>query len=63
MRALRLMLGVLLCLVGLVFVPLPGPGFLVVAAGAATLAGESRRLAQRLDRAELWLRARLPRRR
>lgn len=34
----------------------PGPGFLVLLIGAAIIAGQSRRLARALDRAELRLR-------
>jgi hypothetical protein len=56
-RVLRAMLGVLLVLVGLVFMALPGPGIVPVLAGLALLAGESRRLAERLDRAEVKVRS------
>lgn len=59
---LRICGGALVFLVGLFLVPLPGPGILIVLAGAALMAGESARLARRLDRAELWIRARLRRR-
>lgn len=53
--------GALLCVVGLVLMPLPGPGILIVLVGAALMAGESAPVARGLDRAELWLRARLGR--
>lgn len=59
-RALRAVLAVLLIAVGIVFLPLPGPGFVPLALGAALLAGQSRGVAAWLDRAELrvrrWLR-------
>jgi len=55
-RALRWVLGVLLVLLGIVFGPLPGPGFVPLLAGAALLAGESMHLAAWLDRAELRVR-------
>lgn len=58
-RVLRGTLGVVLVLVGLLFMALPGPGFVPALAGLALLAGESRALARALDRAELrarrWL--------
>lgn len=63
LRLLRLFGGAVISLLGLVLVPLPGPGILIVLAGAALMAGESGRLARRLDRTELWLRERLPGRR
>lgn len=59
-RLLRLAAGVLLCVIGVVLMPLPGPGALIAIGGAALMAGESRRVARGLDRSELWLRARLP---
>lgn len=55
-RVLRAMLGALLVLVGIIFMPLPGPGFVPALAGAALLAGESRAVAAWLDRAELRVR-------
>jgi len=56
-RVLRALLGVLLVLVGVVFMALPGPGIVPALAGLSLLAGESRRIAQALDRLELKLRA------
>lgn len=55
-RAMRSTLGLVLILIGVVFMALPGPGFVPVLAGLALLAGESARLARALDRAELRLR-------
>lgn len=59
-RALWIALGGGLVIVGLVFMPLPGPGFVPLGIGLALLAGESRRIASWLDRAEVrvrgWLR-------
>jgi uncharacterized protein (TIGR02611 family) len=48
--------GVLLIIGGLVLMPLPGPGSLIVVIGLALLAGVSRRAARLLDRGELRLR-------
>jgi hypothetical protein len=54
--------GILLIVVGIIFMPLPGPGFVPVLAGFALLGGESLRVAGWLDRVELrvrgWLRRR-----
>lgn len=61
-RVLRWVLGVVLVIVGVVFGPLPGPGFVPMLAGAALLAGESIRIATWLDRAELRVRGWLGRR-
>lgn len=47
----------LLILLGLIMMPAPGPGLLVVAAGAALMAGESAAVARALDRGELAIRA------
>lgn len=55
-RILRAVLGILLIAVGLVFLPLPGPGFVPLLFGAAVLAGESARMARWLDGAELRVR-------
>ena len=56
-RVARWVLAVLLIAVGLVFLPLPGPGFVPLGIGAAILAGESQRVADRLDRLELRVRS------
>ena len=56
-RASRAGGGVLLILLGVVFMPLPGPGFVPLLAGAALLAGESAGVAHALDRAELRVRS------
>ena len=56
--------GALIVLAGIVLLPLPGPGMLVVAAGALLMAEESRAMAAALDSLELRLRrliARMPR--
>lgn len=56
MRVLRMALGIVITLVGLVLMPAPGPGMLIVALGLAMLAHESLIVAKALDRAELWAR-------
>jgi hypothetical protein len=60
-RVLRGALGAVLVVVGLVFMPLPGPGFVGVLMGGALIAGESIRVARWLDRAELRVRGWLDR--
>jgi Putative transmembrane protein (PGPGW) len=55
-RVVRAVVSVVLILVGIVFMALPGPGFVPVLAGLALLAGDSRRLAAALDRLELKVR-------
>lgn len=60
-RGLRMLAAVGLTLIGLVMMPAPGPGMLVVLAGVALLAAESQSVARRLDRIELWVRGRLRR--
>lgn len=45
--------GLLLVLVGLVLMPMPGPGILVAVLGACLLARESGHAARLLDRTEL----------
>jgi uncharacterized protein (TIGR02611 family) len=55
-RPVVIVVGVAVVLVGLVALPAPGPGILIVAAGAALLARESRWIAERLDLAEVKLR-------
>jgi hypothetical protein len=56
-RILRVGLGLTLTIVGVLLWFLPGPGWLLVAFGMALLAGESRYLAQGLDRLEVLLRS------
>ena len=55
-RVLLIGTGILLVALGLVFGPLPGPGFVPALAGLALLAGESQRIATSLDRAEVKVR-------
>ena len=55
-RVALVSLGIVVVLVGLVALPAPGPGILIVAAGAALLARESRWIAERMDSVELRLR-------
>lgn len=50
--------GIAVILVGVVLLPLPGPGMLVILFGAALMAGHSRAVARLLDRGERWLRSR-----
>jgi hypothetical protein len=61
-RVGRWVAGIVLIIIGIIFMPLPGPGFVGVLAGAGLLGGESLRVAGWLDRAELrvrgWLRRR-----
>jgi hypothetical protein len=47
--------GLLLIAVGLALLVLPGPGLLVATFGLAMLAGESRRVANLMDRVDQWL--------
>ena len=49
-------LGVALCLAGLFFMAVPGPGTLVLALGLVLMAGESSTMARLLDWLELKLR-------
>ena len=48
--------GVLLVLAGILFLPLPGPGFLIIAAGALLMAGQSWSIARALDSLETTIR-------
>jgi len=57
-RRLRMAAAIGLILLGLVMMPAPGPGLLVVLAGLSLLASESLGTARRLDRLELWFRER-----
>ena len=59
--ACRLVLGVALLLVGLVMMPAPGPGMVVVALAAVMVARESRTAARCFDAIELRLRGLLRR--
>ncbi len=52
----RLVLGLVLLLVGLVMLPAPGPGMVVVALAAVMVARESRLAARLFDTIELRLR-------
>lgn len=55
-RALVLGGGGLLVVVGVIFMPLPGPGILIVLAGGALMAGQSLTVARALDAAEVKVR-------
>ncbi len=55
-RILAVMLGVAVILVGIVGLPAPGPGMLVIGIGAALLGRESRGIARWLDRGEIAVR-------
>ncbi len=48
--------GALLCLVGLFFLAVPGPGIPILALGAVLIAQQSQGTARLLDRAELSVR-------
>lgn len=54
---LRMAGGVLVALLGVVMLFTPGPGLVFMAAGAALLGSESRRVARALDRIEVFMRA------
>jgi uncharacterized protein (TIGR02611 family) len=56
-RVARCICGVLVILVGIVLIPLPGPGWLIVGFGMTLLAQESRPLADFCDRVEMRARA------
>jgi len=49
-------LGAVLILAGIVFLPLPGPGMLIIAAGAFLMAERSRAAARALDWVEVKVR-------
>jgi uncharacterized protein (TIGR02611 family) len=55
-RLALITLGAVVVLIGLVALPAPGPGMLIVAAGLALLARESRWIAERLDVVEVKVR-------
>ena len=52
-RRIDITLGCIVIFVGLVMVPLPGPGWIIVAAGLAMIAGESETVARSMDRIEV----------
>lgn len=58
-RLAMIALGVVVVAVGLVALPAPGPGILIVAAGLALLARESRWIAEKLDAVEVKVRRRI----
>jgi uncharacterized protein (TIGR02611 family) len=55
-RTLKVVAGLLLFVVGLIMMPAPGPGIVVVFPGAALLADEFLFMARLLDKAEVLLR-------
>jgi len=55
-RVISVGVGLLIVAVGIVGLPAPGPGFLVIAFGGALLARESHAVARALDWAEVQLR-------
>ena len=55
LRAVSLLGGLALLLVGIVLLFVPGPGILLILLGSALLAQESRVMAEALDRLEPWL--------
>jgi len=55
-RVLSVSVGLLIVAIGIVGLPAPGPGFLVIALGGALLARESRAIARALDWGEVRLR-------
>lgn len=57
LRILLLGVGALVVVIGVILMPAPGPGMLIVAVGLATMAGESRSVARALDAGERRLRA------
>ena len=56
-RALKLACGFGLIVPGIIMIPFPGPGAVIVILGLALIADEFKPVARFLDRAELWLRA------
>ena len=55
-RVARCLCGIIVMLVGIVLVPLPGPGWLIVGFGVTLLAQESRPIAAFCDRVEIRFR-------
>ncbi|NKF24576.1 PGPGW domain-containing protein [Solimonas marina] len=60
-RMLQLGGGAVITVIGVIMMPAPGPGTLVVIAGAALMAGESRSVARALDGTERRIRRLLKR--
>ena len=60
-RWLVLLGGAALFVVGLILMPLPGPGIVIALFGCALMAGQSARVAQALDEAEVRARGLLKR--
>ena len=52
-RILRIIAGTVIVLVGIFFLPAPGPGFVIIALGGALLAREFKGAAKLLDRLEV----------
>lgn len=55
-RGMAVLLGIGIIVAGIVGLPAPGPGFLIIGIGAAVLGRESRTIARWLDRRELDIR-------
>jgi hypothetical protein len=53
-------LAIVLIVIGIIWLPLPGPGFVPIALGLALLAQESASVARFCDRAELAIRKLVP---
>ncbi len=49
-KAIRIAIGAIICFAGLVLLPLPGPGMLVIAAGVALLARDIPWVKRKVDR-------------
>lgn len=58
-RIVKIVLGVALIVVGVVFLLIPGPGSVLILVGVALLARESSNVARILDTVELWLHNRI----
>jgi uncharacterized protein (TIGR02611 family) len=54
-RPLTVMIGLVIIAVGIVALPFPGPGTLIIVLGVGILGRESAQLSRFLDRAECWL--------
>jgi uncharacterized protein (TIGR02611 family) len=55
-RRIDIALGLTIAVIGLIMVPAPGPGWIIVFIGMALLAGESEKVAKLMDRGEQFLR-------